>query len=238
MNQGLHGLTTPKALELWAQKYKCLEHPIVKKTSLTQMTDSDDSLLYHAEPQLLPKTDEAQAEADFNDEDDDLLFHAQSQLLPEKEEDPVSSSARNDDDMLFHAETQMLAAEDPASKQDQGTPGESQDILLFAQTSQTEMSDSQLQKLIFGQSRAKCNQGPISELADQLLAEKGVDRVQQDAATNLDISRSAAVAAGISSQVSPDPFNTSLDAAELGLYMGSHSSSSFDSNKFNLNSSP
>ncbi|MEW8585049.1 MAG: hypothetical protein AB2531_04730, partial [Candidatus Thiodiazotropha sp.] len=116
------------------------------------------------------------------------------------------------------------------SKQDQGTPGESQDILLFAKTSQTEMSDSQLQKLIFGPSRAKCNPGPISELADQLLAEKGVDRVQQDAATNLDILRSAAVAAGISSQVSPDPFNTSLDAAELGLYMGSHSSTSFDSN--------
>ncbi|MEW8585048.1 MAG: hypothetical protein AB2531_04725, partial [Candidatus Thiodiazotropha sp.] len=172
MNQGLHGLTTPKALELWAQKYKCLEHPIVKKTILTQMTDGDDSLLYHAEPQLLPKTDEAQAEADVNDEDDDLLFHAQSQLLPEKEEDLVSSSARNDDDMLFHAETQMLAAEDPASKQDQGTPGESQDILLFAKTSQTEMSDSQLQKLIFGQSRDKCNPGPISDLANQLLAGK------------------------------------------------------------------
>ena len=80
---GLSGVVSEVALLLSANRHGQLLHPLdearLNEIRLSQMTEVDDSIMYHAQSfNMEPKT----YTSDFSDTDEQELYHAQSQEQP------------------------------------------------------------------------------------------------------------------------------------------------------------
>ena len=84
---GLWGVHSEVALLLWANRHGQLLHPLVEarlnEIRSSQMTEVDDSIMYHA--QSFTEEPEKENTSDFSDADAEELFYAQSQEQPRPE---------------------------------------------------------------------------------------------------------------------------------------------------------